>query len=81
MRDHTSLSSGGRGGGYQGEYHREQQIDVHRAPDGSRGRHVHPRSLSASRGIGNKNNNYHHSASWVNNTSKYNSINQQIIAS
>lgn len=68
IRDHASLISGARGGGYQGGYHREQQIEVHRAPDGSRGRHhVQPRSLSANRGSGNKNNQYHHSASWVSN--------------
>ena len=67
MRDHASLSSGPRGGGYPGGYHREQQIEVHRAPEGNRGRHIQPRSLSATRGSGGKNNQYHHSASWVSN--------------
>ena len=66
MRDQISMSSGGARMG-TGSYYREQ-VEVHHRPaagDGSRGRHVQPRSLSASRGSAGKNNQYHHSAAWV----------------
>ena len=66
MRDQLSMNSGGARMG-TGSYYREQ-VEVHHRPaagDGSRGRHVQPRSLSASRGSAGKNNQYHHSAAWV----------------
>ena len=68
MREHhSSFPSSSRNVPYQagGAYHQEQHIEIHRAPDLSRGRTNHHRSLSATRGSGNKNNQYHHAASWV----------------
>ena len=66
MREqHSSFPSSTRGGvGYQGGYHQEQHIEFYRGIDGNRGR-PSQRSLSASRGIGKNNNQYHQSASWV----------------
>ena len=74
MREHPpSFPSSSRSGGYQGGggYHQEQHIEIRvpdptqRVPDISRGRNNHHRSLSASRGIGKQNNQYHQSSSWV----------------
>ena len=69
MREqHSSFPSSTRGGSgvYQGGgYIQQPHIEVHRGPEVNRGRHSQHRSLSASRGHGNKNNQYHQSAAWV----------------
>ena len=67
MREqHSSFPSSTRGGvGYQGGYHQEQHIEFYRGLEPNRGRPSQHRSLSASRGTGKNNNQYHQSASWV----------------
>ena len=62
---HSSYPSSSRNTNFQGGYLSEQQVEMHRLPEGVRGRHSQHRSLSATRGAGNKSNHYHQSASWV----------------
>ena len=63
---HSSFPTSTRGGpGYHGGYLQEHHIDFYRGPDSNRGRPNQYRSLSASRGAGKNNNQYHQSTSWV----------------